>query len=533
MSLVDEFRQFLGSFKTAEAVSPELSGEIWVSTGLEDPLRKAIELGSDVIVAGSAGGGKTHLMRQVANDSAPLKFVEWPDEGEPRRGKFVRVISDATASKKPLMRQRSKIFSERPRNCQSVIVAINEGILLQLAREEPESKFGLSLTRLHQGQRGIAKLFDGSTPTVIDVGGYDPVENSVVERLLALPLLNEVVESTQCGCESETICPRRLAWKLLKSEQVRQRVNAVVRLVGLRGNPIPFRELWDFIADLAMGGSCDSDPPTSAWFWRVFYGASRVSQDLLQIADPQAVVFPRAEAHIWHGDVMSSEIKLLPGTSLVPVEWESPLLEDRYRWRKCEMFFLMDMPSVFDVIRDQIDLRLSEAIQANKPQEVVGALNSYMTYGTLSPSQMRMDLWTDMGVERRLDHARGQVSLGAVLSTKLELRRSYAVLNHPDSVVEVFGARTFLIHPESGASFLLSGEVLNLLRHGRSFRSSDRPGTDMEWQVSRFYARASSSVRNDEELEVLELDFSLMRGYPRSYQLALQYGTIEQLGELR
>ena len=197
------------------------------------------------------------------------------------------------------------------------------------------------------------------------------------------------------------------------------------------------------------------------------------------------------------------------------------------------MFFLMDMPSVLDVIRDQIDLRLSEAIQANKPQEVVGALNSYMTYGTLSPSQMRMDLWTDMGVERRLDHARGQVSLGAVLSTKLELRRSYAVLNHPDSVVEVFGARTFLIHPESGASFLLSGEVLNLLRHGRSFRSSDRPGTDMEWQVSRFYARASSSVRNDEELEVLELDFSLMRGYPRSYQLALQYGTIEQLGELR
>src|SRR5205807_1160780 len=116
-------------------------------------------------------------------------------------------------------------------------------------------------------------------------GSYDPVENFVAARLLALPLLRDVVNSLDCGCEDPRICPRRLSWELLDTEEVRRRVNEVLRLANLSGQSLLFRELWDFIADLALGGDCAEQPPTSPWFWRVFHGSSSLSHRLRESAD--------------------------------------------------------------------------------------------------------------------------------------------------------------------------------------------------------------------------------------------------------
>lgn len=63
--LSDDFREFLGSFKNAESLSPELQTAIAVETGLEEVVSSALVDGRVVIVAGSAGSGKTHLIRSV------------------------------------------------------------------------------------------------------------------------------------------------------------------------------------------------------------------------------------------------------------------------------------------------------------------------------------------------------------------------------------------------------------------------------------------------------------------------------------
>src|SRR5262249_40390798 len=204
-------------------------------------------------------------------------------EPAPKSTKFVRAIFDATALPSS---QRSEMLAKRPPNCLAVAVAINEGPLLRLARASQASPFKRAVELLHQGQVGVSSNRDASAPTIIDVGAYDPIEDQIVAKILALPLLADLVNKLDCTCEDPMICPRKVAWKQLSSEKIRERVNDVLRVANLEGQPVLFRDLWDFVADLALGGSCDEEPPTSPWFWRVFRGSSALSSRLNESVDP-------------------------------------------------------------------------------------------------------------------------------------------------------------------------------------------------------------------------------------------------------
>ena len=96
-----EFRDFLGSVKTAEAISREVREAMTVSTGLEGALAGAILRARSVVIAGSAGSGKTHLLeslRAEAMEGLPTLHTWMPGgASEPESEPFVRVVEDATA----------------------------------------------------------------------------------------------------------------------------------------------------------------------------------------------------------------------------------------------------------------------------------------------------------------------------------------------------------------------------------------------------------------------------------------------------
>src|SRR5204863_1216862 len=134
-------------------------------------------------------------------------------------------------------------------------------------------------------------------------------------------------------------------------------------VVNLQGQAVLFRDLWEFLADLAIGGSCQDDPPTSPWFWRVFFGTNSLSKRLQAIADPSLIVFPRAEIHLWYGDWSSSEVRLLNGVAFVPISSTRPFSAKAFRWLKAQLFFLDRADSILDVIRDQVNLQLMRALE--------------------------------------------------------------------------------------------------------------------------------------------------------------------------
>lgn len=536
MALLEEFRQFLGSVKTSESIGKELRQAISVETGLEKALADALLAGRDVIIAGSAGGGKTHLLGTLA-DSAEgdlPRFITWPGESEPAGEPFIRVVSDATAIPSAT---RGEMFERRPPNCTAVAVAINEGPLLSLSHEQVDSPYAKAVRVLHTAQRGISLPNDVNAPVVLDVGGYDPVENNVIAKLLGLDLVRELIEVQPCTCSSRDSCFRKRAWDLLKSDTVRKRANDLLRVVNMLGQSLLFRDLWDFIADLVLGGTCEADPPTSPWFWRMFYGDNALSARLQEIADPALVIYPRAEAHIWYGDWRSSELELEPGLELIEIGAANDLRSDRYRWVKSQIFFLVRSTSATHVLRDLVDLQLTRALETDDVISIVRALNSYMTYGTILPKETSLELWTDLGVERRTDRPKGQASLGTIPAADLILQRSLAVANHPDPQQKLYGSRYFLVHRKAAAgkpaSFALSPEVLNLVQGGRSYRTADRPHTDLEWHLGRFFASLADAGESTDQLDVMEIDFKSMTGSIGSYRIATELSRIEPLGRVR
>ena len=70
-SLISEALEFLRSSKTTESLSAELASALYVpfilenKEKLETVIAEAVKNGRNVVIAGSAGGGKTMLVNQI------------------------------------------------------------------------------------------------------------------------------------------------------------------------------------------------------------------------------------------------------------------------------------------------------------------------------------------------------------------------------------------------------------------------------------------------------------------------------------
>jgi hypothetical protein len=530
MELTNQLRRFLSGTKTSEALSgsPALRDAISVATHLEVPATRALLRGQSVVVAGSAGGGKTHLVDETVRhvEAEGRRTVPWHGEHDesPDDQQAIRVVTDLTALAPELRRRALEVAAGG-----AAIIGANEGPLLGLAREHRDSPYAIAVDLLHRGQNGQEVPFDGTKPMVIDVGGFDPVETDVPQQILQLELLSSLVQESDCVCIPH-VCPRRKAWKQLEHPGVVGRVGELLRTASGEGHSVLFRELWDFIGDLALGGDCEESPPTSPWFWRVFFGESRLSRRLRDHVDPRLLVFPKAEAFLWYRHWLAPELGIFDGVLPLSTQGTEPLSPAEFLWAKVQLFFVTERASTLDLLRSEFNLELTRSLESGRTTEVLRSLNTYMTYGSLPSPSTQLDLWSDMGVERRMDRPRTQVSLGTARDADLAIERSFVVINgdaSSDEAVSLRGARRFLVHRPSGASLTLTPGTLSLLRSGRSYRSSDRPHTDLEWSIARFFSRIAAHASTTENLDVVHLDFRTMTATRREYSLSRSSKSIE------
>jgi len=519
--VIDEFEEFLHSTKTADQLSEGLLAEISHPSGLEAPTLAALAAGRDVLVAGSAGSGKTHLLRQISRmaEATGLR-LRWPNE-DAATGTYVEVIPDVTEV--PATR-RGRIL-DRSANQSATIAAINEGPLLDLARAK-KGAFASGLHLLHLAQRGVRGPHDTAAPVIVDAGSFDPVSAGIPQRILGSDLLAAAVDRVPCGCEDPAICPRRRAWKSLKSAVTIDRVGHILELLP-DTQRIDFRAIWDFIEDVATGGDCLQDPPTSPWFWRLFFGHSSLSSKLREVASPEYAAFPRQEARLWYGDwaEVESEIQRAdPARALLHLdtvpESGSPD-SSAMLWVKAQLSVLSADFAPIGLVRDAGERQVAQAIEEQDAAALLETLNRYMTYQMITePQRLSLNLWIDLGVEMRTERPRGHVSLGAAPVSAFRPTKSLAIVNHPDSAVSVFGARRYLVHEASGASLPLTGDFVALLLRGRSYRTAERMHTDAEWKIRRFFFQIAQFAAAASQLKVIAFDFDLMAQKLHTYTIA-------------
>jgi hypothetical protein len=527
--------RFLRSVKASEKLESDLLPYLHVDIlgnsadvdSLDLTLARTLSAGRDVFVTGSAGSGKTHLVSRVLNGhEAHLPRVVTFGHEEPTDEQYIRYVPDLTAVP---ANKRLDAVQDRPSNLLAILLAGNEGPLLDLARRMGSQVADTVVQHLHSAQQGIQLPHDSTAPIVVDAAGFDPVVNKVVAQMVTLPAVRAAVASTPCECVDQSSCPRRLAWQLLQIDEVRVRLADLLRLANLEGEPVLFRDLWDFVADLALNGECSGDIPTGAWFWRVFHGASRLSRKLRDVVDPKTAVIPRLDPRLYHGDWDKVDDYLLEGSFAVELPTPPPHPGHEFSWIKSQFFFTYKYSRPWDLVKNDVDIRLLQSIEQGDVGKLVETINSYISYGTLRSQRSHLYLLSNLMVERRNEKPASEFSLGFVDSSELEITRSHALSNAGDAVPCIAGSVAFLVHKASNSSLKLTPELLDLLASGRSTRTSDRKHVDAEWHLGQFFYSIAKTRSASRELEVYDIDFTTGHVERRSYNISSDYSQIERI----
>jgi hypothetical protein len=496
--VIKQLEEFLRGTHTSERLSPELRRAISVDTGLEKPIALALAAGRDVVVTGSAGGGKTQFVERVVEllaeeTEAPKPLAPGESNGVPH----VLVVRDLTAV--PVDLRASTLKGQT--GTAARLIAANEGTLGSVS----QAPFDRVLETLHEMQQGQTPA-DGDRPVVVDLGGFNPFE-AVFAEILGLPLLQDVVNNLPC-CVSPITCPRRRAWKQLQSSEVRQRL-AQVLAVSQGPREVLLRDIWDFVADLAMGGQCQETPPTSSWFWRAFYGDSEIARRLLARMPPELIATPGDDLRLYYGDWHKIGSKPFTGVQLQfltarPAQAvDSKTRKDMMNWLRLQVA-LVTSPS--DASKASLVSGLeSDAVLAvgrEQPDLLIVYLNRYHRYNLEAkiPEQV-LELWVDLGIERRQQRPPGMFSLGTVPRAEIRISRSEIVGNLLGT--EKKGLRAYLRGPSGKGALRLDHRLLAALLRGRPVRLAERENEDVDWAIWRFYVELAST-RQPDRLEILK-----------------------------
>ncbi|NBT25487.1 MAG: hypothetical protein EBT09_02780 [Actinobacteria bacterium] len=477
-----EFAAFLrSSSPIEERVSDELRPWIHIRTSLLDALERALNTGRSVVIAGTAGSGKTSLIRAA---KLPESY---------------RCILDLTATDRS---EWDNLFTDGI----ATVVAGNEGAFL-IGSASNVPGFSQVVSDLHDIQTGHRVHGDDSA-VVIDAAGLDPAHDNSIGKMLRLPIVKDFV--SQNGGE-KTIA----AWGMFDDDQVIGRLTLLVQAAAAaHGNEgFTFRQLWQFVGDLATAASSDI-----AWFERIFTREGTVCNRINEVFDQSRAALPQTGSLFWYDDHIRLSDRVVP--KAVPAlqsildhlrqlrlggsgarRSEEVLAYEQFR--QFAIFGLKDSPLERLITEDA---SLWQHVIKEECAPFLRAINRYNTYGLLSIGT-DLELWVDHRTERRTEKTDVQVSLGSAPSSEFIIRSSLLVANDRRDAPAISGCRRLLHHVPSGTSMVVTRDLTDGISSERSVRSKDRESVEYDWRIGRFLAAIAPRVSRPDHLRVAYFDF--------------------------
>lgn len=260
---------------------------IHIETPIENFVLSKLKSGTDIVLTGNPGDGKTHLIKRLAPQ---LKALD------------VRFDLDATAAESYSSIIKSWRASRKANK--AFCLAINEWPLLELLRGFEGSFAPLKEVRA-QVEAGIVYSDEVANPASVVV--VDLNQRSVVERNIVDRLVNTLIDGRfypECtACPARETCDVPKARSGLSQTRPRERLLRLLELTVKRGYHVTMRDLQGLIAYLIAGGrSCrelivaeESVPYYSA----AFSGSSDLFDALRNTFDPAVTTHPRFDEALW------------------------------------------------------------------------------------------------------------------------------------------------------------------------------------------------------------------------------------------
>lgn len=489
MDLITELDKFLRASATnAELLDDELLEAISVPSPLQDALSEHLASGGSLVLSGTAGSGKTHLIRTLRQKVDLSRHVVCEDLASLSR----------------------ELWAELGRFTNPTIVAANEGALIAAANYCPSATiYRRAVDLLHAMQIGQG-IDEPSTFVLVDMAAADAASTETLDRILGLPILYDYA--------SAYLQPAALeAWHLLREDAVRQRLVALVAAAAVASDSggFTFRQLWQFVSELILP-QADNSP----WSYRVFHGRSKIARAIAETFPLNSIPMPETTARLWYRDLEA--LRAVMPVDAVNALWE---YDDASRGL---LFTFQRSLAVFCLTESPIDVLLraprdlwSKLHKDRSAEDLIRYINQYLTYG-MRMAGVDLDLWVPTDLERRTTKPNVQVSLGTVSSSAFVITRNLIVAGLPAHLAnqqEWTGTRLSLVHSPSRASLSLSRDLVSAITGVRSHRPSDRAIVEFDWRLFRFNNRAATCAATASLLQVIDLDFA--RRESSTYRLQL------------
>lgn len=213
-----------------------------------------------IIISGSAGDGKTYLLRKLfetlnKNDSNLWKDYVPEIEYEQYKIKFIKDFTEIEAKDKITILDGlyNAIYNK---SNELYFIAANDGILTDTLREHIEEK-GYFLNLLNNIENHIENSTSDNGLILLDLSQTSSSKNFEL-------LLKEILKSAdhyEGACTSLTnsdiFCPIHSNIKLLKQENIQKQLISIVRSCDLNYNHITLRKLFMLISNMILGYKAD------------------------------------------------------------------------------------------------------------------------------------------------------------------------------------------------------------------------------------------------------------------------------------
>jgi hypothetical protein len=230
---------YRGSSAYADNQGSDLLTSIHIPTPLDDAVLSSIRDGKDVVLTGSPGDGKTHIIRILSSKFSTLSTPP-----------LVELDASCLTNDELLTKWKQARDSEKP-----FVVAINAAILFSLAEENSDFEPVVSASR--QVENAIvysagSNETDESEVAVFDLSRRDVLHNSIVsEAIKKITADSFYVECSTCPQKND--CPVHVHRMLLNDSLFQKRLDVLLSRISLKGQHVTLRELLGFLSYLIFG----------------------------------------------------------------------------------------------------------------------------------------------------------------------------------------------------------------------------------------------------------------------------------------
>ena len=476
---VTALKGFLTSSATnVERLPDSLRSQLSIATGLESVISAAIKRKRSVVIAGTAGSGKTHLLKGL---DIPAKSYE--------------IVSDLSAL--PEKKWNNLLRGPRP-----TIIAGNEGAFV-MARSKNYAGFAEVLDLLHMAQQSQDTPHRSKAPIIVDAAGYDPAGQKAISLLVRLPILRDYIRATK----PELHC---LTWDLFQEPAVCDRLAMCVEAASAESDAdgFTFRQLWQFIADLIEGPR-----EGETWIDRTFSGDTEVSRRISTACDPRRFSLPGISSHLWYGDLLHLKSNFLPGAI--------PVLEQVLQFKPADVQISdwqkrLRAIALLGLKSSPLDTYFSRGadlwseVRSGRHIGLIRQINRYFCYGLLDLSS-DLELWLQHDTERRVSKSNTQGSLGSVPANHFSLVKSRVIANKTDEMSQLPGSRIMLRHNDSGSSLHITKDLVDAILKTRSHRTLERRDVEYDWRLSKFFDSIAKTTSRVDRLKVASFNFQVRR----------------------